>query len=260
MNNRIFFKWFLLLCIPVVDVGLLNDWDVVPSWGHSGDSTSFAVVELFTSEGCSTCPRADKFMSDLQNSYRTKNLPVYVLAFHVDYWDKYGWTDIYAKSEFTDRQRRYGSFFKLESVYTPQIIINGQEEMVGSDERAVFSIETALEKPAPIAVKIEPVLDAFKKKVQLHYTLSSVTKNVALNVALSESEIKREIWRGENSGRTLNHNNVVRLFKIIKNPKQEGQIELKLPSDLNIEKCRVVVYLQETQSMKIIGASDSALE
>jgi hypothetical protein len=222
--------------------------------------TSFALIELFTSEGCSSCPRADKFLSELSNAYRAKNQPFFFLAFHVDYWDQYGWTDIYGKSEFTKRQRKYGSYFNLESVYTPQLVINGSEEMVGSDPKARTLIESALQKPAPVVVTLEPVIGPVKKKINLHYKLSDIPEISVLNIAVVESGLVREIWKGENKGQTLKHDNVVRYFKTINKPVADGYVEFGLLSDIHIENCTIVVYIQDVNTGHILGANDLKLK
>ena len=97
----------------------------------SKSSTGFAVVELFTSEGCSSCPPADKVVAKLLKEHKSN---VYVLGYHVDYWDDLGWKDIFSNNIFTQRQKAYAKAFKLSSVYTPQIVVNGTEQFVGSDE------------------------------------------------------------------------------------------------------------------------------
>jgi len=231
----------------------------LPIYAQEG-APSFAVAELFTAEGCSTCPQADKFTSELYRAYHAQNQPVYVLAFHVDYWDEYGWTDNFGRAEFSKRQRKYGSLFKLESVYTPQLIINGAEEMVGSDPNARTSIDAALQKPASVIVNIEPVFDADKKKITVHYTLSRVPANCVLNIAIVERGLVREIWRGENSGRTLTHDNVVRSFKTVKKPSADGYSTVELPADIHTDNSSIVAFLQDSDSLRILGAAGADLK
>src|SRR5580765_4213272 len=90
----------------------------------------FAVIELFTSEGCSSCPPADEAMIDIENEFK-KN--VYVIGYHVDYWNYLGWKDIFSNAGWTDRQKAYAQELKLNNIYTPQVVINGSSEFVGSD-------------------------------------------------------------------------------------------------------------------------------
>lgn len=90
----------------------------------------FAVVELFTSEGCSSCPPADELLADIQKETKGKN--VFLLAFHVDYWDRLGWKDRFSKEQNTDRQRQYKQWLGLNVMYTPQFVINGSSEFAGN--------------------------------------------------------------------------------------------------------------------------------
>src|SRR5580692_6462080 len=118
-----------------------------PSSVHSltGPAKGFAVVELFTSEGCSSCPPADQLVARVQQE--DKDQPVYILAFHVDYWDRLGWKDAFSDTRFTQRQSRYASWLNLQSVYTPQIVVNGTKEFVGSQENTLRSaINSGLEQ------------------------------------------------------------------------------------------------------------------
>src|SRR6187455_337133 len=93
------------------------------------EKDGFALVELFTSEGCSSCPPADAILEEVQKKYIDKN--VLVVAYHVDYWDKLGWKDIFSNAFFTERQEYYSNIFRLNSIYTPQVVINGRKEFVG---------------------------------------------------------------------------------------------------------------------------------
>ncbi len=93
------------------------------------DTKGFALLELFTSEGCSSCPAADALLAKIQQEAQGK--PIYVLAYHVDYWDRLGWKDIFSNRDFTRRQNEYGGWMNLNSVYTPQVVINGSNEAVG---------------------------------------------------------------------------------------------------------------------------------
>src|ERR1700749_4412386 len=105
----------------------------------------FAVVELFTSEGCSSCPDADALIARVQQ--QDKDLPVYVLAYHVDYWNRLGWKDAFSDAAYTDRQKRYASWLKLTSIYTPQVVVNWQTQFVGSEGVTLAnSIKTALQQ------------------------------------------------------------------------------------------------------------------
>ena len=115
------------------------------------EQKGFALIELFTSEGCSSCPAADKAVEELAKQYPST---VYVLAFHVDYWNRLGWTDEFSQPEYTARQSEYAAKFNLESIYTPQVVVNGRQEFVGSDKAKLQQV-TATEAGKEPGAKIE---------------------------------------------------------------------------------------------------------
>ena len=97
----------------------------------------FCCRELFSSEGCSSCPSADLLVSKLTTWARENKEPVYPLIFHVDYWNNLGWRDVFSSKEFTQRQNMYARIFKDQGVYTPEMIVNGSDAFVGSDQRTI---------------------------------------------------------------------------------------------------------------------------
>jgi hypothetical protein len=227
-----------------------NEYPVVTPFANS-----FALIELFTSEGCSSCPAADKLLAEMYAEYRKKNQPVFTLAFHVDYWDDLGWKDEFSKRSFSQRQSRYGEVFKLSSIYTPQMVINGSTEFVGSDRtRSRESIQSALSKSVPINIVLShPALA--NQSLTLGYSLSDIPSGTDLNFALVERGITHNVLRGENGGRKLNHENVVRVFKTIR-PDHSGEFTLELPSDVKVSNSSVVAYLQKTETMEVLGAAN----
>src|SRR5664279_1257987 len=113
----------------------------------------FAILELFTSEGCSSCPAAEDVFAEIA---RENNKDVYILEFHVDYWDNLGWKDPFSNAVYSDRQRQYARFLALQSIYTPQAIVNGSTELVGSDKaRLQKIIEEELNKKGPSNINIK---------------------------------------------------------------------------------------------------------
>jgi hypothetical protein len=222
-------------------------------------ASAFAVGELFTSEGCSSCPRADELISELYDSYRSRNQRVYILAFHVDYFDRLGWRDSFGKLEFSDRQRTYASALQLDGIYTPQIIINGSEEMVGSDPKARAAIDASLQKPASVTVTLDGVRRGDDGEIVVHYRLSRLPANSVLNIALVERGLLSQVVKGENAGRTLLHDNVVRGFETLEDPGTDGMCTLDAPSNLQFSKSSIVAYLQDSKSYRILGATGTDL-
>jgi hypothetical protein len=136
-----------------------NSENTIPQKANNNASSTvapFALVELFTSEGCSSCPSADKVAAELVETARQKHTPIFVLCYHVDYWNNLGWRDRFSDKAYSHRQRRYAEVLNLDGVYTPQMIVSGREEFVGSDRaRAYRSIQTALQTPSALTLHAE---------------------------------------------------------------------------------------------------------
>lgn len=206
------------------------------------------VVELFTSEGCSSCPPAERLIDALKAEGDSN---VFVLSYHVDYWDHLGWKDPYSEAAFSDRQRQYAQRLSLESIYTPQVIVNGSEEFVGSDENR---LRASLQKANLNAIAIQASVKRItNENVQLAYSSSSASP-LLLNVALLQPEATTDVKRGENEGRTLHHVNVVRALKTV-DAQRSGTIEFALPTELSKTLLTMIVFAQEKGTGKIMGAT-----
>src|SRR5438552_11447706 len=168
---------------------------------ESGDTQS-SLIELFTSEGCSSCPPAEKWLSALKSSSDLwkKAVPV---AFHVDYWDRLGWRDRFAKPEFTSRQQRYAAAWRGDSVYTPGFVVNGREWRDWFGNRTLSRERPAKAGNLRVTLSNEIHLtDVFTRE-------DSRTSPLQLHVALLGSNLESDVKRGENSGRKLRHDFVV---------------------------------------------------
>ena len=171
-----------------------------PKTFESGDTQS-SLIELFTSEGCSSCPPAEKWLSALKSSSDLwkKAVPV---AFHVDYWDHLGWRDRFAKPEFTSRQKHYGAAWGGDSVYTPSFVVNGKEWRGWFGNNAIPTTST---KVGVLRVSVGD--DGKVSAIFAPDTMQS--RPLALNVALLGNDLESDVKRGENSGRKLRHDFVV---------------------------------------------------
>jgi hypothetical protein len=216
-------------------------------------TNGFAVVELFTSEGCSSCPPADEAIATLL----AKNIKnVYILAYHVDYWNRLGWKDQFSKPEYSQRQSQYASILGLSSVYTPQVIINGSLEFVGSDEDKLNeTVEDNLQTVIKQNVTINPV--RLNNTITVNYNTGG-NDEVLLNLALVQAEATTSVKRGENGGRVLHHVNIVRVLKTV-DAKGEGKLTIDIPSELNNASLQLIAYTQEKENFKILGADQKAL-
>ena len=215
------------------------------------DTGAVAVVELFTSEGCSSCPPADRLLQTLVEESRTQDRPVYALSFHVDYWNQLGWTDPYSDAAYSQRQRQYSHAIGVDT-YTPQIVVNGREAMVGSRSRTVRrSIQDALSDPASVRVTI--AADSVTAPLRLGYRLDGqVPTDADLRLAVVERGLSQDVERGENAGRTLRHANVVRSFTTV-SAENSGTTVLPLPDAVDRTEASVMAYVQ-TPSGPILGA------
>lgn len=219
------------------------------------------LVELFTSEGCSSCPPADAFLQKLDEQ-PIAGAEFVVLSEHVDYWNHDGWRDPYSSSDLTDRQRNYATRFHLETVYTPQMVLDGGRQFSGSNiDEAQKAIEEALLRPK-IALRISNVTLAqnrLRARVESSPLVSSCgVRTVDVYVAVALNRAESQVLRGENANRHLAHTAVVRkLFKVgkIKSGEQfTREIDLKVDGAFDPRNLRLVAFLQDPDSGKSVGA------
>jgi hypothetical protein len=252
---RSFRIFIILICIGLI--GLATEaFITIKDKKISNPNTAskgFAVVELFTSEGCSSCPPADALVAKVQKESTGK--PVYILAFHVDYWNRLGWKDVFSSHDYSSRQYQYSKWIKSE-VYTPQIIVNGRNEFVGSDEKSLRNgIKTGLEK----AGKTELSLTNIKVEGDIavvQYRTEGASNNSALLIALIEKNAITKVKRGENGGRTLAHVQIVRQLKSIAlKSNTNGSESIALPDSFDPRKFEMIGFVQNTSNGEITGAT-----
>ena len=223
------------------------------------------ILELFTSEGCSSCPPADRLLESLDKKQPFTGADLIVLSEHVDYWNGLGWTDPYSSKAFTTRQRRYAEQLGLEGIYTPQLVIDGKDELVGSNAvEAKAGIEKAMQR-TKVALSLSH-LSREGKEVRLHVDSGQVTPElgpVTLFVAVAEDRVSSEVRNGENAGRSLSHVAVVRILKPVAMEERGGtlskDVALSIPEGSLTGKVRVVAFLQTDQSHEIVGAMQGRL-
>jgi hypothetical protein len=223
---------------------------------NSTGNNGFAVVELFTSEGCSSCPPADEAMIRLAREFPDH---VYFLGYHVDYWDYLGWKDAFSNVAYTERQQRYSEIFGANSIYTPQAIVNGEKELVGSKESELKRIiEQDLKNTGSSSVELTAKKGG-DENINVSYKVSGAGK-VSLHIALVQLTAVSNVKRGENEGHTLNHINVVRAFTTIAvNKESNGETNLKIPAGLAAKDLKVIAFVQEDKNLKISGAAEAVI-
>ncbi|QSB28968.1 thioredoxin family protein [Flavobacterium sp. CLA17] len=212
-----------------------------------------AVLELFTSEGCSSCPPADDLMGSIQNEY--KDAQVYVLSYHVDYWDRQGWKDIFSNPDYTKRQYDYAKWLGKEPIYTPQVIVNGKKDYIGSDETAVRNaIKNALSKPATAELALETTL--VNNKLNVNYNVNGISKNSLLLLAVVQKSAKSSVKRGENANRILSHYQIVKkLHSIALKNNGSGTATIAAPKEFTAKDFEIIGFVQDLNSGAILGAA-----
>ena len=220
------------------------------------------VVELFTSEGCSSCPPADELLGRLRQDLSAKNIQVIPLGFHVDYWNSLGWKDRFSSAEFTQRQEQYTHALKVDGPYTPEMVVNGEVEFVGNDTgQAQRTIRQQASELETAQVKIAPA-GADQLTIQVKGPAAPSGGNALVMLAITEDNLSTQVGAGENGGRTLHHAAVVRELRqvgTLHDDAIETTVPLKLEKDWKRNDLRAIVFVQNGPSGKIEGAASVAL-
>ncbi len=225
------------------------------------------IVELFTSEGCSSCPPADALLHKLQEEQPVKGAEIIALEEHVDYWNHDGWTDPFSSSEWSNRQEEYGAALNEPQAYTPEMVVDGKSAFVGSYERKA---ELEIEKAAH-AAKTEVTITAAtpETKGSKNFTVSvgTLAQNTVSDVAgiwlaVTEDGLQSSVSRGENAGHVLLHASTLRSLHKLGVADPNGaptsftdSANVKFEPNWKREKLRVTAFVQEEKSRKILGAA-----
>jgi len=218
------------------------------------------LVELFTSEGCSSCPPADRVLSQLEKEQTNPDVEIITLALHVDYWNYLGWKDEFSAAGYSERQRGYAEKFTLDSIYTPQMVVDGQTQFVGSN---LGTAQKAISEAAKtIKTNIEFLAAADKLKVKISDLPAGENSYVWL--AIAEDDLKTSVKRGENSGKTLNHVSVVREMKLLGNLAStdknfETEVAFKLLPDWKKENVKFVAFVQGEKTKRVFAVNKHKL-
>jgi hypothetical protein len=235
---------------PATGIGKASTTEVRPS---------AVLVELFTSEGCSSCPPADALLRQIEGKQTESGQLIVGISEHVTYWNELGWSDPFSSGSYTERQYAYGQRFHLDSVYTPQMVINGEEQIVGSDRAGLLRAFREEQKPQPFSVHINAV-SAHDRFLTLEF---SITGNVPpggadLFAAVTDDNAKSSVTRGENSGRTLSHVSVARsITRVAKVSSQmEQTIRIQLPSAGTLsenQRRHLILFAQAPDLGRVLG-------
>jgi hypothetical protein len=218
------------------------------------------VVELFTSEGCSSCPSADAVLRQLEADQAVPGVEVIALGQHVDYWNRLGWRDPFSSPQLTDRQRNYAAALGTNT-YTPQAVVNGQVELVGSQRAKLTQAITDAARAPRAAITLRRP-DAASLAVRIG-SVPTGTRGAEVILVVTESGLATPVKRGENAGRTLQHPSVVRTLQTIGTVAADGTFAATLPlhlaADWQPAHLRAVVLVQERASRRIIGGAALSL-
>jgi hypothetical protein len=233
-----------------------------PQMAHVGPGSRAPVlVELYTSEGCSSCPSADALLADWARRGEVEGVPVVVLGFHVDYWNQLGWEDRFSRSEWSERQKEANRAMGREDIFTPQVIVNGRAS-AGANEVGALLRAVSKESARPVA-KVELVA----KREEDGLSLSAAVIGAApaagevaeVWAAVTESQLSTEVKRGENAGRKLYHAPVVRKLVRLGPLPASGTITATVPLEAGWrgERLRAVAFVQESNSRRVLGVAEA---
>ncbi len=250
--------YFSIIAVAVITFGLAGFRSMSKSTVKPSLNTvtkGFSVVELFTSEGCSSCPAAEEVVAKL---LAKKTADVYILSYHVDYWNKLGWKDEFSDPGYTERQNKYAAAFGLNSIYTPQVVVNGSTEFVGSDENKLTAAvqKDLLTAPAQ-SISIDVKTNA--NLVTVNYEIAGGSKEAQfINIALVQPEATVAVKRGENGGRTLHHINIVRELKTVE-AVEKGLVNVQIPNNLVGAPLQVIAFTQAKKDFHITAVEQKTL-
>lgn len=215
-----------------------------------------AVVELFTSQGCSSCPPADVALAELVDASTKDGRNVFAVSYHVDYWDRLGWKDPYSDARWTGRQRSYAKTWQSKRVYTPQAIVNGMHPLVGSKrDLLAASVDRALSVQA--TATLEGRATRQPDGVQVEVAVIGAPLGADVYVVVAERTRDNQIPAGENAGSTSNHRNVARAM--MKTDAPGGQGLVRVPADFDWSQATVFAWVADPLTLQIVGATQLPL-
>jgi hypothetical protein len=265
---------YLFAAILLVVFGVLAG-EVVTRGGKAQASATTqservpVIVELFTSEGCSSCPPADALLKKFEQEQPVGSSEIIALEEHVDYWNNLGWADPFSSLQFTTRQQEYSASLKTPGSYTPQMIVDGRAELVGGrSNQAQKEIESASRTAkARIEITAKNAADARSQKITVTVAKlvgASPGDSAEVWLAITESRLHSAVTAGENSGEDLQHASVVRRLQKIGVAKDSGDLSFsgdtnaKLEGSWKKENVRVVIFVQEKKSRRVLAAASTS--
>ena len=228
------------------------------------DAGSPVLIELFTSEGCSSCPPADALLAKLDGLQPIAGAQAIVLSEHVDYWNHDGWKDAYSSSFFTDRQEEYVRRLGVREAYTPQMVIDGAAQMNGSDAGAVGRAIESARSHAKIPVRISSVDLADPKTIRVHLAVDALPADfkagkAEIFVAVALNHAESHVSAGENKGRDIRHvavaESISKVGTVEKGKNFDRDVVVKVKSPLDRGNLRLIAFVQGADAGEVVGAA-----
>ena len=215
------------------------------------EAQGIVVLELFTSQGCSSCPPADALLAEYAAAH---NIHIVPLSFHVDYWNRLGWTDPFSNKVYSERQQWYSEHLPKGSIYTPQLIVNGRGEAVGNNRKVIGNLvqnEFSVQHKETVSIT-DFSID--KNVLSFHYRSTNADQHQLLNIALVQKQATTPVKAGENKGVTITNHNIVRSFTT-QAISQEGSGTLHLPATFKSSEYALALYVQNRSDLSISAAT-----
>jgi hypothetical protein len=251
----------LIGCLVLAVASIYTSWFGRAQSGATARPTGAGavLVELFTSEGCSSCPPADEVLRQISGRTTQEGQLIVGLSEHVSYWDNLGWKDPYSSDIYTERQEHYSARFGLSSVYTPQMVVNGREQFTGGDRHALESAFATEAQRKHIELHITSA-QLMEKDVTFTYSVTDLPRksSIQLVAVLVDDTDRSNVARGENSGRQLSHAFVARALAPL-GPLQETEqrsVSLPLPPSFHVGSGtghHLVLFAQEDKTGAVLG-------
>jgi hypothetical protein len=222
------------------------------------------LVELFTSEGCSSCPPADALLRKLDGMQPVPGALAIVLSEHVDYWNHDGWTDAYSSSFFTDRQENYARRFALSGPYTPQMVVDGAAQLNGSSAPDVGKALETARAHTKIPIQISAVTVVNPKELRVHLAVDALpadfkARKADILIAVALNHAESHVLAGENKGRDIQHvavaESINKVGTVEKGKSFDRDVSVKVKSTADAANLRLIAFVQAPDSGEVVGAS-----
>ena len=255
-----------LSVLAVISVQYVHGASAPAVTGRDDGSRTPVLIELFTSEGCSSCPPADALLEKLDRSQPVNGAELIVLSEHVDYWNDIGWKDPYSSHEYSERQSAYAAHFGRSGIYTPQMVVDGHSELVGSDERGAIKAVENESRFVKVPLSLSGVHFENNNKVSMHVEAGPLeaigARSANLYLAIADESDVSQVSRGENAGRTLKHVAVLRSLVPVGTVNKADKVSKDIAVNVSNEsrgRLRIVGIIQEQSAGRVLGVASARL-